>query len=142
MCQPSADHISTSTSSDWNTACAKLAELLDLPTSSVTPPFPKSTAASVLQSVPTDSHSKRKAPDADADADVEMSDGDAEKRKKVDGQEQVALTNDPAMAARISSFFGVLSPESIQPPKQPTKQEMEQILLDVRKKALLEEYGV
>jgi hypothetical protein len=35
-----------------------------------------------------------------------------------------------------------LDQASIQAPKQPTKQEMEQILLEVRKKALLEEYGV
>lgn len=41
-----------------------------------------------------------------------------------------------------TSFFGVLDQESMQWPQQSTKAEMEKILLDVRKKALLAEYGV
>lgn len=49
---------------------------------------------------------------------------------------------DGAVAKQQTSFFGVLDQESMQWPQQPTKAEMEKILLDVRKKTLLAEYGV
>lgn len=58
--------------------------------------------------------------DAKDGDDVEMGDGSASK----------------------TSFFGVLDQQSMQWPQQPTKAEMEKILLDIRKKALLAEYGV
>ncbi|GHJ87318.1 hypothetical protein NliqN6_3720 [Naganishia liquefaciens] len=45
-------------------------------------------------------------------------------------------------ATKQTSFFGVLDQQSMQWPQQPTKAEMEKILLDIRKKALLAEYGV
>jgi len=126
---------------DWNAACEALAEMLDLPENAPRRAFPKSSSSrpAGLDST-NETSTKRKAPDAD-NGDVDMADGDAEKRAKVD-EAQPAAQQDPQIAARISSFFGVLDQASIQAPKQPTKQEMEQILLEVRKKALLEEYGV
>lgn len=45
-------------------------------------------------------------------------------------------------AAIAASFLNVLDPESLKQPKLPTRDEMAQILLDARKKALMEEYGV
>lgn len=55
--------------------------------------------------------------------------------------EDVEMGDGPAKQQQ-TSFFGVLDQESMQWPQQPTKAEMEKILLDVRKKALLAEYGV
>jgi pre-mRNA-splicing factor ISY1 len=127
---------------DWNAACEKLAEKLDMPEDAPMPPFPKSSAVQpTAPETSADTSTKRKAPGAD-EGDIDMADGDAGKRAKVDDADIPALQQDPQTAARISSFFGVLDQASIQAPKQPTKQEMEQILLEVRKKALLEEYGV
>ncbi|KAI5453299.1 NineTeen Complex (NTC) component [Naganishia albida] len=65
---------------------------------------------------------KAPAPEQIPGEDVEMGDGSAKQSQ--------------------TSFFGVLDQESMQWPQQPTKAEMEKILLDVRKKALLAEYGV
>lgn len=48
-----------------------------------------------------------------------------------------------ATAATIAaSYLGVLNVEHLQTPTLPNAQQMAQILLDVRKKALMEEYGV
>jgi pre-mRNA-splicing factor ISY1 len=55
---------------------------------------------------------------------------------------------DPAAAAAArqaavaASFLSVLDPESLKMPTMPTTEEMGQVLLEVRKKALREEYGV
>ena len=48
-----------------------------------------------------------------------------------------------ARAAAISaSFGGVLDADSLKMPVVPTREQMGEILLEVRKKALREEYGV
>jgi pre-mRNA-splicing factor ISY1 len=113
-----------------------------MPEDAPKPAFPKTLAAQTTSpETRADTNTKRKAP-VDDNEDVDMANGDAEKRTKVDEAETPSIQQDPLTAARISSFFGVLDQGSIQAPKQPTKQEMEQILLEVRKKALLEEYGV
>jgi len=73
--------------------------------------------------------------------------GEADKRAKtVEGEgadaEKVNGNTDASTAAAIASFFGVLDQASMEPPKQPTKEELEVILLDVSKRSLLAEYGV
>lgn len=50
--------------------------------------------------------------------------------------EEVALAH--ARAATL--YIPFLSPENVLPPKMPTHEEMEQFLLGLRKKALVEEY--
>lgn len=45
-----------------------------------------------------------------------------------------------AHATRTAAYIPVLSPEILMPPKLPTREEMEQFLLELRKKALVEEY--
>ncbi|KAJ9100659.1 hypothetical protein QFC21_003704 [Naganishia friedmannii] len=92
---------------DWDTAFARIAELLSLPEDAMPPPIPAKALASTVKT----------------GDDVEMGDGAAGETKQ-------------------TSFFGVLDQESMQWPKQPTKEEMEKVLLDVRKQALLAEYGV
>lgn len=80
--------------------------------------------------------------DATADADVDM---DSDKRAKTTdapAANPAAPALDAATSARISSFFGVLDAGAMQAPRQPSRAEMESILLDVRKRALLEKYGV
>lgn len=46
----------------------------------------------------------------------------------------------PQAPSNVPPALAFLSPEELAPPKLPTKTEMEAILLDIRKKALLEEY--
>ena len=101
---------------------------------------------------------KRKAPESDGDGDVSMSAADASstdvsKRARTDGSQAPAavaaaaaspdLSTDAAMethARRTAAYIPVLSPEILMPPKLPTREEMEQFLLELRKKALVEEY--
>lgn len=45
-----------------------------------------------------------------------------------------------AHARAAAAYIPFLTPEMLMPPKMPTSEEMEQVLLDLRKKALVEEY--
>jgi pre-mRNA-splicing factor ISY1 len=49
-------------------------------------------------------------------------------------------TNASSANKQIASMIPFLTPEHISPPKLPTKQEMDQVLLGLRKQALLQEY--
>jgi len=40
----------------------------------------------------------------------------------------------------VATLIPFLTPECLAPPKMPTKQEMDKILLELRKQALLQEY--
>lgn len=99
------------------------------------------------------SESKRKAPDGD----VEMANGDGKvaPTKEEQAKRQRTETNgdgahehdmvedeDPALASAraMAAYIPFLEPENLLPPKMPTREEMEQFLLELRKKALLEEY--
>ena len=89
-----------------------------------------------------------------AELDVDGA-GDGAKKAKTDtnGQPEsnrtsggTANADGPEEAARAAaiaaSFGGVLDADSLRMPIVPTREEMSQILLEVRKKALREEYGV
>ena len=90
---------------------------------------------------------KRKAAAENDDVDGQS----AAKKSKIDG-EGVIDGGDVTMdetdstlaqhAAMAATFFGVLDPESLKMPKVPTAEEMGKVLLEVRKKALRDEYGV
>ena len=45
-----------------------------------------------------------------------------------------------AHARAAAAYIPFLTPEMLMPPKMPTTEEMERVLLDLRKKALVDEY--
>ncbi|GJJ16115.1 hypothetical protein Clacol_010394 [Clathrus columnatus] len=98
-------------------------------------------------------HNKRKAPDPNengsADTDInEKPNGEREEAKRTKTTEpntNVSKSSITAPLAEISaqaaaSFIPFLSAEDLLPPKLPSRQEMENVLLELRKKALLNEY--
>lgn len=60
----------------------------------------------------------------------------AEEPEQSPEQQQEETNGMPALPPLLS----VLDPSDVAPPKLPTKAEMEQVLLDLRKRALLQEY--
>lgn len=139
---------------EWEDAYAHLRKALGLPEDAPIPklPRPATTAAlTITDAANGDAPPKRKAldgPDADESQMAVDAPADAAKRPKTDGApppatngkeanpEEVALAHARAMAA----YIPFLSPDHLVPPKMPTREEMEQFLLDLRKKALVEEY--
>ena len=126
---------------------------------SISPPKPPSTSSSSASNV------KRKASqagDADPDevdkpADKQEQDGTISKRSKTNNdsnstapsdaapadsvQDPQALTAQLKMHAQMAaSFIPFLSPEALMPPTLPTKADMEEVLLRLRKEALVQEF--
>ncbi|KAI0332248.1 Isy1-domain-containing protein [Cubamyces sp. BRFM 1775] len=148
---------------EWEDAYNHIRNVLGLSTDEPIPPIPRPvkplsallTEASQVAGPP---EAKRKAPESDGDGDVSMSAADASststdvsKRARTDGSQAPAasaaaapdVSTDAAMEAharRTAAYIPVLSPEILMPPKMPTREEMEQFLLELRKKALVEEY--
>lgn len=127
--------------------------MLGLPSDrSPLPPIPRATSAHSSNIPPQDnpppatSDGKRKAPDGDG-APAPESDSELVKRSKPDapvptpgaGQADVATTT-LAHARAAAAYIPFLSVESLLPPKMPTKGEMEGVLLELRKRALVDEY--
>ncbi|GFZ45153.1 Pre-mRNA-splicing factor ISY1 [Saitozyma sp. JCM 24511] len=150
---------------DWEAAVAETSEGLGLATPSSVP-YP---ADSKPPSLPAESSAgaKRKAGDTDmngvngedkvngAASELFGAEESAKKAKTTnngesaeDGGAAVVPVVDPAAAAAArqaavaASFLSVLDPESLKMPTMPTTEEMGKVLLEVRKKALREEYGV
>ncbi|KAK4684522.1 pre-mRNA-splicing factor ISY1, partial [Tremellales sp. Uapishka_1] len=128
---------------EWEQACADMAEILGLPSGSQLPPFP--TPSKPLPPMTAgQSSSKRKASPEPASDEVIVD--EATKKTKTDAPVESAAAVDQETIARqaaiAASFFSVLDPESMKAPVLASVQEMSQVLLDVRKKALREEYGV
>ncbi|WVF68698.1 hypothetical protein IAT40_003470 [Kwoniella sp. CBS 6097] len=92
--------------------------------------------------------------DADGQADDEVNgatEADGAKRAKTSStsdtlsstNQNAAHTQAQAQAlAQALSFFAALDPDTLKFPVVPTREEMEGVLLEVRKKALRDEYGV
>lgn len=139
---------------DWEEAYTNLKSALGLPANA---PIPKIlrpngiTAANATLALPN--QAKRKA--ADQDADVEMGDATISKRSKKKAASQtkenavpgttptdVDVNLDPQLehARAAAAFITFLSPEHLLAPKLPTREEMEGVLLNLRKQALVEEY--
>lgn len=131
-----------------------------MPETSDLPDFPGSSGSArpppVEEQEPPQSGSKRKAAGgkggkgkkpkkvnggttAEADAEVAV-DGAAPIAEE--GEMDVDDTEKQQAEAIAAGFFGVLDAESLRMPTMPSKDEMGKILLEVRKKALLAEYGV
>jgi len=94
------------------------------------------------------SDGKRKAPTDDS-VPAPESDGELVKRSKQGAPappSSVAPTQGDAAATALAharaaaTYIPFLSVDSLLPPKMPTKEEMEGVLLDLRKRALVEEY--
>ncbi|KAF9045181.1 Isy1-like splicing factor [Panaeolus papilionaceus] len=134
----------------WEEDCDHVRETLGLPASEPTPkiprPEPSSQPPSSLTQQPPQSASKRKA--NDEDGDVNMDGGDDSKKPKTT-QDSATIPSSEAPsngdAARLhaqvaASFIPFLDVEHLLPPKLPSHDEMENVLLNLRKKALVEEY--
>lgn len=141
---------------EWTDAYTHLRTALGLPTDEPIPKLPRPAATATVtitdstNGAPPHADGKRKAPsDTDADTDMEpaATDAEASKRAKTDGAaanghaaagspEEIAL----AHARATALYIPFLSPDHLVPPKMPTREEMEQFLLGLRKKALVEEY--
>lgn len=137
---------------EWEEAHAHLGEVLGLPADMPLPQIPRGVSASSSNIPPSGdpphlvSDGKRKASDDDSNLAPE-SDSDLAKRSKPDApvltpsvaQADVAATT-LAHARAAATYIPFLSVESLLPPKIPTKEEMEGVLLELRKRALVEEY--
>lgn len=131
---------------DWDEAFLALREAQGLPPDTPAPKIPRpeptlqvtSTTAGQLPS------SKRKA--ASGDEDIEMdSGGDENKRSRTAVVLKTDSAPEPSDATRIhaqaaAAYIPFLDVEDLLPPKLPSHEEMEGVLLALRKKALVEEY--
>ena len=84
------------------------------------------------------------------DGDVDGAEGEG-KKAKLDGAESTTATTEGAtthgdsqnaVTAAAISYLGVFDADSLRMPIMPTREEMANVLLEVRKRALREEYGV
>lgn len=136
---------------EWEEVHAHLREVLGLPTDVPLPQIPRGASASSSSIPPSGdpppaSDGKRKAPDDDGKLAPEP-DTELAKRSKPDipvatpgvAQADVAATA-LAHARAAAAYIPFLTVESLLPPKMPTKEEMEGVLLELRKRALVEEY--
>ncbi|KAG2006914.1 pre-mRNA-splicing factor ISY1 [Coprinopsis cinerea AmutBmut pab1-1] len=134
----------TAEEEDWEEACLNVYGALGLPAEDI-PKLPRPEAtAEHPESTSSSAASKRKADSQDSE-DAEMD--DASKRTKTEnappsGTSSTASDNDVARAhaQAAASYIPFLQPENLLPPKLPSREEMEKVLLDLRKKALVEEY--
>jgi pre-mRNA-splicing factor ISY1 len=140
----------------WEEAYARLYEVLGLPDDTPVPKIPRGAGAPSSNAPPSDNppppaapDGKRKAPDDGADGtQVPESDGELAKRSKPgslvpsppDATQADAAATTLAHARAAAAHIPFLSVESLLPPKMPTKEEMEGVLLELRKRALVEEY--
>ncbi|KAM5533139.1 hypothetical protein V8D89_013187 [Ganoderma adspersum] len=137
---------------EWKDAYNHLRTVLGLAEDEPIPPIPRPTKQLANLSI-TDASTgppepKRKAPDEDGDVEMpDASSSEVSKRAKTDGVPPSAdasnLASDEAMlthAKRTAAYIPILSAEVLLPPKLPTREEMEAYLLELRKRALMEEY--
>jgi pre-mRNA-splicing factor ISY1 len=138
---------------EWEEAHAHLREVLGLPSDdSSIPPIPRGTSATSSSISSSEkpplalSDGKRKASDEDS-TPAPQSDSEVVKRSKPDASVPTPSAVQPDAAATALSharaaaaYIPFLSVESLLPPKMPTKEEMEGVLLELRKRMLVEEY--
>jgi pre-mRNA-splicing factor ISY1 len=135
---------------DWEEAFANVRETLGLSPDTPVPPIPgqASTQPSVTQSSMTSQATgKRKTTDGESDTEMDGSRDDS-KRTRTEGESEPTTVQKPSAAAdsarlhaqTAASFIPFLQTEHLLPPKMPSHDEMETILLQLRKKALVEEY--
>lgn len=110
-------------------------------------PRPDKTISSPSQLDAQGSSTKRNADDKDENGnDVDMTPLDDDvKRPRISHESKpngtpAVMDAAHAHAAAAASYIPFLVTENLLPPKMPTRQEMETVLLGLRKKALMEEY--
>ena len=137
---------------EWEEAHADLRGVIGLPTDAPIPQLtrgasaPSSSIPSSGDLPPGKSDGKRKASVGDNNLSPEY-DNEVAKRSKSDAPlptpdavpVDVAVTT-LAHARAAATYIPFLTVESLLPPKMPTKEEMEGVLLELRKRALVEEY--
>lgn len=153
---------------DWAKAYTNLRESLGLDTDEPIPKFkrpqqgqgtPHAVDSSIPGSADDSTQPKRKQP---PDQDVEMSNGgdstssaseETSKRPKKDGVPGQSLSTQPTTSVDVSgdspmavharaaaAYIPFLTAEMLMPPKMPTTEEIEKVLLNLKKKALVDEY--
>ncbi|EDR00066.1 uncharacterized protein LACBIDRAFT_180818 [Laccaria bicolor S238N-H82] len=134
---------------DWTKACINIREALALPPDSSLPPLPRNSDnhPSLSQAHPPPAvTSKRKTTGEDEDVEMGAVEEDAKRAKTVSSLSTNMIdTASEADTARrhaqmAASHIDFLDTEHLLPPSLPTHQEMENVLLSLRKKALVEEY--
>lgn len=148
---------------EYEEACANLREILGLSADHPLPPLPRANPSlppSHLPSTnapPQSDGTKRKAPDPSEDQ--QSSTDDASKRTKANPSDAAPATDSTvalskatenggstneevlrAHATAAAAYISFLQPENLMPPVMPTKEQMEGVLLDLRKRALVDEY--
>ncbi|KIM82676.1 hypothetical protein PILCRDRAFT_819985 [Piloderma croceum F 1598] len=137
---------------EWEEAYTNLKAALGLSTESPIPKIPRpNNDAMGSHTLPTSSawpnQAKRKAMDQDGDVSIFDSASETSKRSK----KQTPLKSSAAAIDNVSdpqreharaaaAFISFLAPENLLPPKLPMREEMEGVLLNLRKQALVEEY--
>ena len=128
---------------DWEEAYTNLRAVLGLPTDESIPSYPHAQRAPVGASAASGSAAKRKARDEDEDGSEAAAEpvpsSDAQKRTKTNGS-NAANADEATPHARAAAYIPFLTSEELAPPKLPTREDMEGVLLSLRKRALLEEY--
>lgn len=135
---------------DWEEAYLHIRTALGLPADEDPPDMPQwhvsQQGSTPHAPVPNQPSTKRKTrDDGSGEADAEVVDTDDPKRAKIlTADSEVSASNDtmsPDDAARAAAaFIPFLTPDDLTPPKLPSRSEMEEVLLALRKKALMSEY--
>ncbi|KAH7106042.1 Isy1-like splicing factor [Auriculariales sp. MPI-PUGE-AT-0066] len=140
---------------DWDEAYTNLRAALELDTDVSIPPYPFVPRQTIGGGAPPDAKpsradGKRKAASADANdaTDAPPPSEQTKRAKKATPSAPVLIVSNSAAAVdaispharAAAAFIPFLTPEELSPPKLPTREEMEAVLLALRKRALLEEY--
>jgi pre-mRNA-splicing factor ISY1 len=147
-------------SAEWRDEYTNIREILNLPLDDPIPKMPRGPSAH-SSPLPSNGHSppqppvtsKRKAQEEDTEMDtvnVESTAPEQAKRPRKVGADGAAKSNViqsngdadsiRAHASAAATYLGFLSPEDLMPPTLPTREELEGVLLALRKQALVEEY--
>ncbi|KAJ8595306.1 Isy1-domain-containing protein [Rhizopogon salebrosus TDB-379] len=145
---------------EWRDEYTNIREILNLPLDDPIPKMPRGPSAH-SSPLPSNGHSppqppvtsKRKAQEEDTEMDtvnVESTAPEQAKRPRKVGADGAAKSNViqsngdadsiRAHASAAATYLGFLSPEDLMPPTLPTREELEGVLLALRKQALVEEY--
>ncbi|KDQ15480.1 hypothetical protein BOTBODRAFT_54750 [Botryobasidium botryosum FD-172 SS1] len=135
---------------EWEDAYATLREVLQLPASDSAPviprpdPVPLSALVALSISAGADGGGEKRKLDggeeAPQDEDAEMADENAAKRSKSSEDKASAADSSRTSQSTHLPLISILTMDDLAPPKMPTREEMEEVLLGLRKRALLEEY--
>jgi pre-mRNA-splicing factor ISY1 len=127
-------------STEWEEACANARGALGLPSDSPVPPFPLSNPTSITSTLAPSKTQKGKSKSKSKSSKQKPPDtAPASDAMDVDG---AVAASDPQRAAAdlLVKYAPFFSPEELMQPKLPTRNEMEDVLLQLRKRAVLDEY--